>query len=1097
MKINLTILFILWSFSLLSQVNEEVPELNPQLSDFSVPSPEVSSLLKFVETPVGEATGIPEITIPFYSFSDGIAGTNVNISLDYHGGGIRVAENASREGIGWSLNAGGVISRNLRGIKDELEDFGFWDYTIPTEANGNSPGTPSERPFNDMYYNVIDNQPDVFTYSFPGGSGKFIIGKNNDILQLDQKNLEIEYEVANLSPTSSGSDISSFSLTDENGIEYHFEAVEFIQKMPVDVNDFYASSWFLTKIVSKDKNNQAIEFFYENESFNTYSVAYNHSQIWPVMGTSGNVTYNSSSSSQDIQTKRLTRIEFPNGVNAKFNYTDFSNFNNSSLSEIIIEDNKDSKKYKLFHDNSLNRRTLNKIELFENLNKIGEYSFEYNSALPPKNTVPDHWGFHNGGGSTWIPKEIFDGGLSNTGYNELPGGSRDTNPSSVKAGSLRKITYPTGGYTEYEMEANQAKDPRLNINFEKIVTRDVDTVINSINTTVSSDYSFGQMAEGFYFTGEANTLHTVHARIDQGFLNQSVQPKVTFELHSSSNFYAPPLIRRVIPISMYGHNEVEVNTTSLVPGNTYYAIFYTNNMDSYYSYATVNVEFLKKDQNVVKNYSHVQYYVGGLRVRSIKSYLPDDSSPVLEKKFSYVLEDGETTSGTLGAYPVYSYPAYYEFRRTASGAYLKPNPAPEIYNTGAAPNVVIRSNSPIFQLPSYLGSPVIYKRVVTESIKRGSNTSNGKDIKYFTGFDSPPVNIDYTFPFKPTEVDDWMYGLLKDHVVLNQNGDSIRRVTNTYHFSHDNYYASHYRRNNFEGVSIVPVMYFIGNYQPNYGEIPINQGSPVYFKADYFYPSAGRSDILTQKIKYYDSSGQLSGLTEFKKYKYEDTYHKVSYLTKALSNGDTLKTSFEYPFQFLSNPVYSEMIVRNNLNEVITKKTSVKKKGENTYQELVRLKNEYNFFNGNLLKLNEIFTSKDDNLLESRVLYHSYDGYGNPLEVSNSDGTLIFYLWGYGGQYPIAKIENTTEAALENELGVLQNVNESDLQSINNLRSNSAFKEAMITTFTYDPLVGMTSMTDPRGRTTTYKYDGFGRLDWVKDHEGKLLEEYEYHYKGE
>jgi len=43
----------------------------------------------------------------------------------------------------------------------------------------------------------------------------------------------------------------------------------------------------------------------------------------------------------------------------------------------------------------------------------------------------------------------------------------------------------------------------------------------------------------------------------------------------------------------------------------------------------------------------------------------------------------------------------------------------------------------------------------------------------------------------------------------------------------------------------------------------------------------------------------------------------------------------------------------------------------------------------------------------------------------------------------------------------------------------------------------MTVMTDPRGRTTTYEYDDFGRLEIVKDHEGKLLEEYQYHYKGE
>jgi len=56
---------------------------------------------------------------------------------------------------------------------------------------------------------------------------------------------------------------------------------------------------------------------------------------------------------------------------------------------------------------------------------------------------------------------------------------------------------------------------------------------------------------------------------------------------------------------------------------------------------------------------------------------------------------------------------------------------------------------------------------------------------------------------------------------------------------------------------------------------------------------------------------------------------------------------------------------------------------------------------------------------------------------------------------------------------------------------------ALVVLLTYKPLVGMTVMTDPRGRTTTYEYDDFGRLEIVKDHEGKLLEEYQYHYKSE
>jgi YD repeat-containing protein len=54
--------------------------------------------------------------------------------------------------------------------------------------------------------------------------------------------------------------------------------------------------------------------------------------------------------------------------------------------------------------------------------------------------------------------------------------------------------------------------------------------------------------------------------------------------------------------------------------------------------------------------------------------------------------------------------------------------------------------------------------------------------------------------------------------------------------------------------------------------------------------------------------------------------------------------------------------------------------------------------------------------------------------------------------------------------------------------------DAQMTSYTYDPLIGMTSITDPRGQTVHYEYDGFGRLERIIDHEGNILEEYKYNY---
>jgi YD repeat-containing protein len=44
-------------------------------------------------------------------------------------------------------------------------------------------------------------------------------------------------------------------------------------------------------------------------------------------------------------------------------------------------------------------------------------------------------------------------------------------------------------------------------------------------------------------------------------------------------------------------------------------------------------------------------------------------------------------------------------------------------------------------------------------------------------------------------------------------------------------------------------------------------------------------------------------------------------------------------------------------------------------------------------------------------------------------------------------------------------------------------------------LVGITSVTDPRGKTVYYKYDEFNRLEFVKDNEENILSKNQYNYK--
>jgi YD repeat-containing protein len=54
---------------------------------------------------------------------------------------------------------------------------------------------------------------------------------------------------------------------------------------------------------------------------------------------------------------------------------------------------------------------------------------------------------------------------------------------------------------------------------------------------------------------------------------------------------------------------------------------------------------------------------------------------------------------------------------------------------------------------------------------------------------------------------------------------------------------------------------------------------------------------------------------------------------------------------------------------------------------------------------------------------------------------------------------------------------------------------AQMSTYTYDPLLGMTSQTDPAGVITYYEYDAFGRLSVIRDHNRNLLKQMKYKYK--
>jgi YD repeat-containing protein len=136
----------------------------------------------------------------------------------------------------------------------------------------------------------------------------------------------------------------------------------------------------------------------------------------------------------------------------------------------------------------------------------------------------------------------------------------------------------------------------------------------------------------------------------------------------------------------------------------------------------------------------------------------------------------------------------------------------------------------------------------------------------------------------------------------------------------------------------------------------------------------------------------------------------------------------------------------------------------------------------------------------------TFDKYGPDKTVRQftQKGLPIVLLWSYKNQYPIAEISNAeldaVNAALSavginlNNLGNQTSVSTSDLANIRNAISN-ALPKAQIITYTYDPLIGVTTITDARGKTSYYEYDTLGRLKLIRDQDNNVLKTFDYQYQ--
>lgn len=272
-----------------------------QMAPEDIPTPNATSLGRYGDIPVSYYTGQPNISIPLYTMN--VRGFEFPITLQHDAGGLMVNSLPSWTGHNWTLNAGGVITRERNYACDEYKPvtqstlMPFSNYFSSYSKLKEHQNNDDSLEHNTLFYRY-DYQPDIFTFSFLGKTGKFFLGNDGQWKVSSDYNIDVVFDINNDSnyilpfidffPTNyyrkQPKVIKGFTLRDEKGYVYEFggsnDAIDYstsFYKQTEHEKDegFLASSWYLTKI--KDKyDNVLYELEYERGAFiaQFYNIAY-------------------------------------------------------------------------------------------------------------------------------------------------------------------------------------------------------------------------------------------------------------------------------------------------------------------------------------------------------------------------------------------------------------------------------------------------------------------------------------------------------------------------------------------------------------------------------------------------------------------------------------------------------------------------------------------------------------------------------------------------------------------------------------------------------------------------------------------------------
>ncbi len=1176
---------------------------------FIAPSPTASSLGKYGDVPISLYTGTPNINVPLGS----LTGTELDlpISLSYMAHGVKIEENASWVGTGWSLSAGGVITCTIRGHEDAS---GKPRPTFPMPLAAVDKSTI----LLNVQENFYDPEPDLFFFNLPGHSGSFVLNHDGSAVLDDAKDIRIVRDAENK---------YKFTITIENGTQYIFDKIENTGYAGASTSSGVAAI-YLSRIISPT-GKEVVDFTYAGELTKFYSLSRPVKRIRPTntvveaYPARFGITTISSLRLTDIKTNFGGNIQFipddspradlgavdpsiaPRALR-KMNYYDRDGIVKRRV-EFTYEMIRTTRTYSqlrgtdpavdentAYANNRLYLKSVNEVSGDGELEKpphVFTYAGrnERNEDFLPNKLSPaqDHWGYYNGSSNQDLwpgysgPFGTYDSnfnahaadGCATTigGQASLTVQGADRRPHFPESmyGTLTDIIYPTGAHTNFLFEPHRyayesskggysvttaeaiaqlyiaaasdvlTKEVVVNANLAATITVEFAATCWDPNT-LTSNYKCdakGAQPDAVLFQDNSVTLTDITGHEIAAV--KWIPGDGGFHVYRDGF-----IVGSAIMPDGEGNIKADITDLNLVYGT--YTFKLIKDRDSptdiyawfhYPSETTIDVS-----NTAVHNVS------GGLRIKKIETYDENGESANV-RTYDYGL-------GVLIDGPKYS---TYVF---SQGSFFQSCDSYSYDNTGAYLEVSSGSHTSLGQTQ---GSPIGYETVTENFTGNGSITYD-----YTTGIDYPDNS--------ETESNGITYVFGRTSGIASQESYSFPGRSAWPFINQDNVDRKRgflkkvtYKDNAGAVVMIKENIPIMNDRKVVYGlRMQTLRANTDWLYSVYKY-SSGTVNIA-RNIETQIQQTPHNELTRIVDFFFEGQNH--GQVTKQIaigSRGDTATTKFRYPDDYtaitdLNNPIAQ---MKSTSLHMIGYPIETKKylNGKVTGGD-IRVPGLFGRSAGGFFvapktefKIMEQISNpatewSADPVNPDLTTFFSngsldYDGNANVTLMLPRDQVPIVLLWETEIPSPIAKVIGAERGAAYFSGFELSGISDGPAHTGRKYRDNGNFDfkvdgnfsppdpaslrmsywywksnqwifsgvvpftnsiasggsrlddvrafpdGSLMTTYTYEPLVGITSQTDPNNFTTFYRYDSLGRLAVTVDNDGNILKKYTYHLNGQ